>query len=95
MNATQITEQEFRGVTAQVPNPLVHDEREWWRGNDRYGVVIRDKVDQDWSWVTLAQNPHTKAWQAFDLGTSLANQDEARDKMLHAMEKPLNNGWYR
>jgi len=60
------------------PHPRFHEEREWWKSDDRLGVIIRDKIDDDWSWVNMAIDPFDGKWRCCDLAAGAKSQDEAR-----------------
>lgn len=92
-----ITQEEFHfllGTDAAGSHPLLHDEREWWKGNQRIGIIIFDKFDKDWSYAALAQNPEGK-YQAFKTRVSLESIDAARVQLLSSFTDQLEPDWYK
>lgn len=72
-------------------SPLLHENLAWFATEDDkvLGALIRDKVDYDYSWVVLKENPEGQGpgYYGVDMQASVATADEAR-KLLHAaMEK--------
>lgn len=92
----RITKDEFYTTAGSKvgSHPRLHDEKEWWTGNGRLGVVILDKIDGDWSWVALAQNPKG-GWQAYDIEASRSSIDKARSELFESFEKKLKEGWWK
>jgi hypothetical protein len=66
-------------------DPLCHEELMWYAtGDDRVlGVLIRDKIDDDYTWVVLTRRAG-ETWRAVELEVSKVTVDEARSG-LHAM----------
>jgi hypothetical protein len=73
------------GYNVPQGDPLCHKQIAWFaREDDRaLGVVILDRIDHDFSWVALEKTDG--AWQAADVGASLATQDAATTALHEAM----------
>jgi hypothetical protein len=65
-------------------HPLLHEELSWWAtADDRVlGVLIRDKIDDDYSWVVLTRRPG-EVFRAVDFAVSMPSP-EAAAAALHA-----------
>lgn len=72
----------FRG------HPSLHQEIGWHASDDGkiLGIVIRDKVDNDYSWVMLAMDQHGQFY-AEDVEASRPSEQAATDELLAAMRK--------
>jgi len=95
--ATSITKEEFHLIfdNDQVgSHPMLHEEKEWWKGNKRIGLIIQDKVDHDWSYVALCQADPTGKYQAFEISSSCPTIEEARKNLFAAFEVTLPDGWW-
>lgn len=69
-------------------DPCLHEELAWYATDDDsiLGVVIRDRVDHDYSWVVLTQTSG-RGYSAIDGDASLPSQDVAREALHVAMER--------
>ena len=67
-------------------HPLCHEELSWWATQDDrvLGVVIRDRVDDDFSWVILMRHPGG-VFRAIDLATSMPTREIAAEALHVAM----------
>jgi hypothetical protein len=71
----------------QSGHPMLHEELEWYV-DDNYavlGVLIRDKIDDDFSWVVLTQNKQGPGFTAVDQQASLPTPKDARVALFAAM----------
>jgi hypothetical protein len=80
---------QVRKAAYDVPwngHPLCHEELSWWAtADDRVlGVVIRDKIDDDFSWVILMRHPGG-VFRAVDLATNMPSTEVAADAPYAAM----------
>jgi hypothetical protein len=64
-----------------------HQELSWWGNDDlsRIGVVIKDQVDGDYSWVGLIIM--RGEYEAMDLGHSLSTENAAFDRVKQFIER--------
>lgn len=71
----------------KLPDIGIHEELEFLSTEDKsvLGVVLFDKVDNDFSFVALGSDG--KMFRAVDMGVSYKTRDEAREKLMIAMEK--------
>lgn len=85
-----ITQQEFQRTIGSEnrSHPQLHSAQEWWRGDGRVGVIILDKVDNDWSWVALSQTPGS-GWKAYRTKVSQPSIGEARKQLFAAFGEKL------
>jgi hypothetical protein len=69
-----------------------HQNLAWYATKDDavLGVLIRDRVDNDFSWVVLTQNDQGPGYTAVNLGHSKRTADIARQELHAAMEKEAN-----
>jgi len=69
--------------------PMLHEELAWYATQDNqvFGVLIRDRIDHDFSWVVLAED-ELGIWRAIDLDSSCPTASIAMAQ-LHAAMK----GW--
>jgi len=60
-------------------NPVLHQNLSWFAtGNDKVlGVVLKDKIDNDFSWVVLTQNEDAPAYTCIDMDASLPTLGDA------------------
>jgi hypothetical protein len=67
-------------------DPRCHEELSWWAtADDRVlGVVIRDLVDDDYSWVVLMREPGG-VFRAIDLAISMPSLEIAAEALHTAM----------
>ncbi len=88
-----ITKEEFVdacGFTVTDSNPVV--EENGWFSDDAHsflGVVLRDKVDDDWGYVVLARDASFR-FRAVDTEVSLATRDQARMDLQMKIAKLLS-----
>ena len=80
---------EFDELAGKVRGPMVgilFREMLWLGTSDRsvLGVVLRDLVDKDFSWVCLAL--HSGQYEAVDVAVSIATQAEALLAVQHRMQ---------
>jgi hypothetical protein len=80
-----IGEEEFHTLVGHMVNPatgLLHHEIGWFATESRsaVGTVIRDKVDNDYSWVCFAKEP--SGYVCVDVQVSLVTGQAAQ----HALE---------
>jgi len=85
----QISEYEFRKYRVSLCGPLgalIIEEREWYVGSppETLGVVILDRIDNDWGFVVLSPDEHGD-FRAVDTGSSFQDIDSARDALRIAM----------
>jgi hypothetical protein len=91
-----ITKEEFQFIfDKDQPGsiPQLHNEREWLKGNQRLGIIILDKIDNDWSYVAMAQDPDND-YRAYETATSFKSIDEARSLLIASMQGPLPKDWW-
>lgn len=91
-----ITKDEFSFILgSDVPRsrPDLHNEREWWKANQRVGAVVFDTFDKDWAFVALAQNPQG-VYQLYASAVSLSSLEEARTRLHTAFNEQLEPNWY-
>jgi hypothetical protein len=87
-----ITRDEFIascGFELSRSNPIA--EENGWFSDETYsflGVVIRDKIDNDWSYVVLARDQQFQ-FRAVEVESSLSSRDEARMKLQIKMAEML------
>ena len=69
-------------------NVWLHENLAWFATEDDVvlGVVIRDKVDNDFSWVVLTENDQGPGFTAIDMGVSLPTEGAATQALLRAMQ---------
>jgi hypothetical protein len=67
-------------------DPHCHEELSWWATEDDrvLGVVIRDLVDDDYSWVVLMRHPGG-IFRAVDLAINMPSSEVAADALHAAM----------
>ena len=70
-------------------DPRLHEELGWYAtDNDTVlGVVIRDRVDDNFSWLMLTCNEQGPGYTAIDLGASLPTREAATRALHTAMEQ--------
>jgi hypothetical protein len=70
-------------------DPRLHEELAWFATDDGevLGVVIRDRIDKDFSWVVLMQSDSVNGYYAVDCAASLPSQDAAKEALHVAMER--------
>src|ERR1700730_18654166 len=65
-------------------------EKEWYITEDeaRIGAVVYDRIDSDWSFVALTQQPGNDdiPYAVFDLAVSFATATEARKALMAALQ---------
>jgi hypothetical protein len=69
---------------------LLHEELAWFASDDgeRIGVLIRDRVDHDYSWVLMKRD--AGEWRAVDLAASIPDIDTARTQLLQEIADDLH-----
>lgn len=74
------------GYTRLPSVVLIAEELEWFsEADDRIlGVLIRDRIDQDFSWVVLGRDRRHR-FRAVDLKVSISSKDVARQELLDRM----------
>lgn len=85
----QISEYEFRRYRVGFCGPLgalIVEEKEWYvcLPPETLGVIILDRIDNDWGFVVLSPDEHGD-FIAVDTGASLQDIDSARDALRIAM----------
>lgn len=86
MTIKSITEEEFSENVIRTFNGITK-EYEWYKSNtlDLFGVVVKDTIDKDWAYITLAKDEDGE-FRAQSIEASLISIDDARnalyDKML-------------
>lgn len=72
---------------------VISEEKQWFADRDRniLGVVIKDKVDDDWLYILLGRDERA-VFRAIDIGSSIKSRNEARRLLLSAMENFLLSG---
>jgi hypothetical protein len=74
----------------QAMGEALHEELEWYAaGGDPppiLGLVLRDKVDNDYSWVVLARGANLQ-YQAIDMAVSIPTCERAADALRSAMSR--------
>ena len=70
-------------------DPRLHEELGWYAtdGDTVLGVVIRDRVDDNFSWLMLTCNDQGPGYTAIDLGASLPTREAATRALHDAMEQ--------
>jgi hypothetical protein len=70
-------------------DPRLHEELAWYATDDGsvLGVVIRDRIDHDFSWVVLTHSHMADGYCAVDCAASLPSQDAAKEALHSAMER--------
>ena len=76
---------------ARTPDiALISDEIAWF--TDRYerilGVLIFDRIDQDFGWVVLGRDG-VERYRAINVMASYVTPEEAEDSLMHAMRKAV------
>lgn len=83
-----ISQSEFLSLaTERGPlNDVIYDEKEWYADEARtvLGVLIWDRIDQDWAYVVLRRDPEG-VFRAEDLEHSFSNPEAARSELLEKM----------
>ena len=88
-----ITKEEFQaacGFAVSDSNPI--GEEQGWFSDETgafLGVVIRDKIDNDWGYVVLARDERFQ-FRAIEVETSLATRDQARMQLQLKISKLLS-----
>jgi hypothetical protein len=74
---------------AMQGSPWLHENLAWFATDDDevLGVLLRDKVDHDFSWVILTQNDQGPGYTAVELDHSKPTADVARRELHTAMEE--------
>jgi hypothetical protein len=85
----QISEYEFRKYRVSFYGPfgaLIIEEKEWYVSSppETLGVIIHDRIDDDWGFVVLSPDEHGD-FRAVDTGASLKDIASARDALRIAM----------
>lgn len=84
-NIETISHDTFHNTTGAQGFPGLHEEREWFKLGNVYGVVIFDQVDKDWSHVVMAYDKSRKMYAADDLGVSAPTIEDARGELHRKM----------
>ncbi len=84
MSIKKLTHDEFRrfGFRPEPMSIAIADEKEWYvdEAENVLGIVIRDKIDDDWTYVVLGRDTDGKfKWIAGD--TSISSQDQCRQDL--------------
>ncbi len=82
-----ISEEEFHSLYEGPPS-LLHEEVEWFSDHSCrvLGAVVRDRIDDDWSYVVLGRDEHG-IFRAIGLEVSIPDQKTAAECLrLHMME---------
>lgn len=71
-----------------VPTPPIYDLAEAFKddADTVRGAVVRDRIDNDWSWVVLSRDPAGK-FRAIDMEVSFPSREKAREELLAAMKR--------
>ena len=66
----------------------LHQNLAWFATEDDavLGVVVLDKVDNDFSWVVMTENNQGPGFTAIDMGVSLPTEGAATQALLNAMQ---------
>ena len=70
-------------------------ETAWFKQDDLLGIVLLDRIDNDWSYVTLAKHPD-RGWKyrCMDVKTSMPSFDAAKAALAASMRK-YSSPWQR
>ena len=87
----RLSEYEFESfphVDRPPPYYLIAEPREWYAHEQEHllGVLVRDKIDDDWSYAVLGKD-HRSTFRYIDGETSISTQGEARSQLLRRMEE--------
>lgn len=93
MPVVSIPRQRFNALAGYVRQPafvMMLDELEWYSvAEDRaLGVVFRDRIDDDFSWIILGRDG-LKRFRGVDLRVSIESVDAARNELIYLMENKL------
>lgn len=74
------------GYARQPEITLISNELAWYACKDErvLGMVLLDLIDNDYSWVVFGRD-ELQRYRAINVNTSIANFDEANDKLFRAM----------
>ncbi len=79
-----ITKDEFQAICgfALPPSNPIGEEHGWFSDetNAFLGVVVRDKIDDDWGYVILARDRHFQ-FRAIEVAASISSRDRARTEL--------------
>jgi len=70
-------------------HPMLHQNLAWFATEDDkiLGVVVRDLIDRDFSWVVLTQNEQGPGYTGIDLAASRPSIEIATAELHTAMER--------
>jgi hypothetical protein len=90
------SECEALGIQRDAETALVSEEKEWFAsvGHRVIGIVIRDRVDNDWVYVLLVRN-FERRFEVDEVQINIATRELARQQLLEAMEHRLKVGSYQ
>lgn len=72
---------------------LTGEEREWY-ADDRdivIGVLVLDKIDNDWSYIILGRD-RRKKFREIDVQVSIRDKTKAREKLMNSLERLAKSG---
>lgn len=81
----EITKAEYLAHNVKDRSSPLTTEIRWFERSNLLGVLLRDNVDKDWSFVALAQDGDE--WKAFDLGVSHPTPDAALTALNIALQR--------
>ena len=87
-----ISEERFDSLYEGPPS-FMHKEVEWVSDllERVLGAVVRDRIDDDWSYVVLGRDEHG-IFRAIDLKISLPSQEIAAEQLREKMKEHLSTG---
>ena len=85
-----ISEEEFQTLYEGPPS-FMHEEVEWVSDLLEHvlGTVVRDRIDDDWSYVVLGRDEHG-TFRAVDLKVSLPDEETASEQLWQKMREHLS-----
>ncbi len=86
-----ISQEQFRAIAINPPpDNRILEEKGWFSdgAGGFLGVVVRDKIDNDWGYVVLARDQHF-IFRAIDVHTSLASRAQAREQVQYRIMELL------
>ena len=86
----EITADQFLEAV-HVRSPLadvIYQELEFYSalGGWYLGVILRDKIDQDYSWVVLGPD-ESGTYRGIDQGWNVETEDESRQQLIDALKR--------
>lgn len=97
MNIKSISKKEFYllNIIIEAKSNVFATEIEWFKdnGNRVLGVILKDKIDKDFSYVILASEVDN-TFRAVDVKVSISSIDSARDELISKLNESINKGKY-